>query len=455
VQYLREQRFPPITFIPLDNIKVNTSNSAVKGISGARLTIDIIDFDPSLERAVAYACGGSVVCDSLDVAQDIVYNRKIQVKAVTVQGYVIHKAGTMSGGRLPEDKGGKRRFEEHDVQNLQRLAEKFRDEIAKLPRAGRRGAAEETLQNEIGALEQRLRLQQSELAAFEKNLKSKQKELEHAKRELRDYEPKYAEKEGELQRTRATVAKFEKAISDVEDKIFASFCKRLGYENIRAYEAQQGSLEQEAAQKRQDFDLQKQRIQNNLSWETSQHGAANDRVRTMETTLQRHQKDVEAYEKEKEDIEEAMREDQDELEALQESLEEVKASYAEKSKKVAEAKQELQKKSKDIESRLKEISNLEATVQKNSSQKFALLRRCKLEQIQLPLSEGSLDNIPNENVLLQKDQDAMDVDGEEDEEDMLEAALDDYGIDIDFDNLDDDLKNASLHTSSFLPPSLE
>ncbi|KAL2021474.1 hypothetical protein VTK56DRAFT_7107 [Thermocarpiscus australiensis] len=441
VQYLKEQRFPPITFIPLDNIKVNTSNSAVKGIPGSRLTIDTIDFDPSLERAIAYACGGSVVCDSLDVAKDIVYNKKIQVKAVTLQGYVIHKAGTMSGGRLPEDKGGKRRFEEHDVQNLQRLAEKFRDEIARLPRPGRRGAAEESLQNDIAALEQRLRLQQSELTAFEKNLKSKQKELDHAKRELRDYEPKHAEKVGELQRTRATVEKFEKAIADVEDKIYAGFCKRLGYENIRAYEAQQGSLEQEAAQKRQDFDLQKQRIQNSLSWETSQHSTANDRVRAMEATLQRHQQDLEAYQQEKSDIEEAMAQDQDELEALQESLEEIKASHAEKSKKVAEAKQDLQKKNKEIESRLKEISNLEATVQKNSSQKFALLRRCKLEQIQIPLREGSLDNIPNEDVLLQKDQDAMDVDGEGDEDEVLEAAMDDYGIEIDFDSLDEELKN--------------
>ena len=448
VQYLKDQRFPPITFIPLDNIKVNTSNSAVKGIPGARLTIDSIDFDPSLERAIAYACGGSVVCDNLEVAKDIVYGRKIQVKAVTIQGYVIHKAGTMSGGRLPEDKGGKRRFEEHDIQNLQRLAERFRDDIAKLPRPGRRGAAEETLQNEIASLEQRLRIQQSELVAFEKNLKSKQKELDHEKRELREYEPKYEDKEGELQRTRATVDKFEKAISDVEDKIFAGFCKRLGYENIRAYEAQQGSLEQEAAQTRQDFDLQKQRIQNNLSWETSQQGTANDRVRAMEATLQRHQRDLEAYEQDKSRIEKAMAQNQDELEALQETLDEVKASHTEKSGKVAEAKQALQKKSKDIDSRLKEISSLEATVQKNSAGKFALMRRCKLEQIQLPLQEGSLDNIPNEDVLLRKDQDAMDVDGEEDEDELLESAMDDYGIEIDFDGLDEDLKNVS----SPLPP---
>jgi len=447
VQYLKEQRFPPLTFIPLDNIKVNTSNSAVKGISGARLTIDTIDFDPSLERAIAYACGGSVVCDTLDIAKEIVYGRKIQVKAVTVQGYVIHKAGTMTGGRLPDDKGGKRRFEEHDVQNLQRMAEKFRDELAKLHRPGRQGSQEETLQNEISALERRLQLQKSELVAFEKNLKDKQKELEHFKRQLREYEPKYNEKNSELERTRVTVAKFEKAITDVENKIFAGFCQRLGYENIQAYEAQQGSLEQEAAQKRQDFTLQKERIQSNVTWETSLHKTTNERLKSLETDLSRHQRDVKGYEQEKSDMEGAKAQDQDELEALQETLEELKVTHSEKSKKVTEAKQELAKKNKDIDARLKEISGLEATVQKNSAGKVALLRRCKLEQIQIPLHAGSLNNLPSEDVLLRQDQDAMDIDGEDEdaEAEVLEAALDDYGIEIDFDQLDEDLKDVCYH----------
>ncbi|KAK4228233.1 structural maintenance of chromosomes protein 1 [Podospora fimiseda] len=441
VQYLKEQRCPPMTFVPLDNIKVNTSNSAVKGIPGARLTIDTIDFDPSLERAIAYACGGSVVCDSLEVAKEIVYGRKIQVKAVTLQGYVIHKAGTMTGGRLQEDKGGKRRFEQPDIENLQRLAEKFRDDLAKLPRVGRRGQ-EETLQNDLAALEQRLRLQKSELVAFEKNLKSKHKELDHVQGTLSEYEPKLEEKQGELERTSATVEKFNKAISDVEDKIFAGFCKRLGYENIRDYEAQQGTLEQEAERKRQDFDLQKQRINGTLTWETSQYNSSNDRVESMTQTLKTQQRDLEAYQTEKSDIEEAMGQDQEELESLQETLEQVRATYGEKSKKVADAKHELQKRSKDIEVRLKEISSLEGVVQKNSAGKFALLRRCKLEQIQIPLKEGSLDNIPNEDVLLQKDQDAMDIDGEADEDELLEAAMDDYGIEIDFGNLDEELKES-------------
>ncbi|KAK1756912.1 structural maintenance of chromosomes protein 1 [Echria macrotheca] len=444
VQYLKEQRFPPVTFIPLDNIKVNTSNSAVKGINGARLTIDTIDFDPTLERAIAYACGGSVVCDSFDIAKEIVYGRKIQVKAVTVQGYVIHKAGTMTGGRLPEERGGKRRFEQHDIQNLERMAKDFEEELRKLPEPTRQHKLEETLRGDLSALESRLRMQKGELVAFERNLADKKKELQSLEQQLREFQPRYTKQNAELESTRKTVSKFEQAIADVENKIFADFCKRLGYENIQAYERQQGSLEQEAEQKRQAFDLQKQRIQASLNLETTNQQNTSARLKQLEASIATHRKDVEEYEQKKAEVEEAKGQDQDELEALKETLEEVEATHAEKSKKVAEAKQELQKKNKEIDARLKEISGLEASVQKNSAGKLALLRRCKLEQIQIPLNTGSLDDLPNEEDLLRKDQDAMDIDGEEDEDaeaEVLEAAMDDYGVEINFDKLEDEYKN--------------
>jgi structural maintenance of chromosome 1 len=100
----------------------------------------------------------------------------------------------------------------------------------------------------------------------------------------------------------------------------------------------------------------------------------------------------------------------------------------------------VQKRSKEIDSRQKEISALEGVVQQNSNGKFNLLRRCKLEQIQVPLLTGSLDNLPNEDQLLHQEPDAMDVDDADEDEEMMGAAMDDHGIEIDFDKLDDDLK---------------
>lgn len=441
VQYLKEQRFPPMTFIPLDNIKVNAVNSAIKGFSGARLTIDTVNFDPSVERAVSYACGSSVVCDTLDIAKHICYEKKTSVKAVTLEGYVIHKAGLMTGGRGPEPRGGKRKFEEADVQNLQRMATKLRDEIDRLPKADRRGTLEESLQIDLAGLERRLAATKDELAAFNKNWTSKKRELDSYTKQLRELEPKHEEQAAQLESTWETLQEFKDAIARVEDDVFTDFCKRLGYSDIRAYDASQGKFEQEVSEKRSQFEVQKQRLESRLTWEVVRHGDTETRIRRMQDQVRRLKQDIKSYTKEKSDIESTMLQERDELEALRRTLGELKAELVEKNQKVSEARAEVQKRSKDIEARQRDINALETTVQKNSAGKSALLRRCRLEQIQVPLLGGTLDNLPNEDDLLRQDPDAMDMDG--DDEEMMDLALDDHGIDIDFDELDGELKEVS------------
>ncbi|KAI1798582.1 P-loop containing nucleoside triphosphate hydrolase protein [Daldinia bambusicola] len=172
----------------------------------------------------------------------------------------------------------------------------------------------------------------------------------------------------------------------------------------------------------------------------SRHKETEGRLQDLEARLKRLSEDIESYRAEKKAIEEAMTNDQDNLAALQEQLDEYKDELAKRTEKVNTAKAEVQKRSKDIESRQKAISALETEVQKNSAGKFALLRRCRLEQINIPLISGSLDNLPNEDNLLHQDPDAMDVD-DGDDADMMDNAMDDYGIEVDFDQLDDDLKN--------------
>lgn len=444
VQYLKEQRFAPMTFIPLDNIKVNAVNTSVKGITGARLAIDTINFDSSVERALSYACGSSVVCETLDIAKHICYAKKIPVKAVTLEGYVIHKAGLMTGGRGPEPKGGKRKFEEADVQNLQRMATKLKEEIDRLPRADRRGSKEEALQIELGALERRVKATKEELIVFQENFSSKKRELENQKKQLREILPKYKEQTKQFESTTSTVQQFQSAIGKVEDQIFSSFCKRLGYDDIRAFDASQGKLEQEVSEKRNQYEVQKQRLESRLKWEAARHGDTESRIKRMHEQIKRLEQDMQGYTREKANIETEMREEQDELEALRETLDEHQADLAEKTERVNEAKTEVQQRGKDIEALLKSINALETTLQKNSAGKSGLLRRCRLEQIQVPLAEGALDNLPNEDDLLRQDPDAMDVDAEGEE--MVDFALDDHGIEINFDVLDDELKQSDDST---------
>lgn len=447
VSYLKEQRFPPMTFIPLDNIKVATVDSTLKGLNKARLTIDTISFESSVERAMAYACGSSIVCDDLETAKNICFRKKIQVKAVTLEGSVIHKAGLMTGGKGPE-RGNKRKFEDQDVELLRKQQEKLREQLEALPNVTRRGAAEEKLQSDLSGLEQSLRYSKSELAGFEQNLKDLKKELNHEKRQLAEMKPKFEDKVSELESIQQKVHEFQEAVSKVEDNIFKDFCDRLGYSDVRSYEAQQGSLEQEAAEKKTEFKVQKMRLEQGLNWDRSQFKEIDGRVKKMETSIARLQEDIKTYTTEKTALEEAIDEDRAQLTTLEDDLQKQRGKYFAKNEKVTAARNELHKRNKEIENRSKAISALETEMQRNSAGRYALLRRCKLEQISIPLAEGSqkLDSLPVEENFGQNE---MDEDDEEENEPM--EVVKDYGIEIDFENLDDDLKQVR----SFLSISCE
>ncbi|TVY58893.1 Structural maintenance of chromosomes protein 1 [Lachnellula cervina] len=427
VQYLKDQRFSPMTFIPLDNIKVTAVDANLKGLAKARLTIDTIEFDSSLERAMAYACGSSIVCDDLAAAKQICYKRGIQVKAVTMEGFVIHKAAQIRRPRCG---------------NLRRQQQKIRDEMEALPRVNRRGAAEETLQNDLTGLEQRLAYQKSELAGFEKNLASKKKELSHEVSQLKEMKPKLEENQSALESIRETVQEFRDAVAKVEDDIFADFCKRLGYSDIRSYEAQQGSLEQEAAEKKNAFAVQKKKLEQNVSWETNQFKELDVRVKKLEGQIESLEKDIETYTNAKEEREAEIEVDQAEVTRLEDELAKQKEKLAARNDKVSQARAEVTKRSKEIEQRTKAITALETEMQRNSAGRYTMLRRCKLEQITIPLTEQSrkLDSLPVDENLLQADPDAMDVDEDEDEDEAPQEAMRDYGIEIDFESLDADLK---------------
>ena len=443
IRYLRDQRRGQATFIPLETIQVKAINSNLKGMHrGTRMAIDTIDYDNAVERAMLYACGNAIVCDDLATAKYICYDRGVEAKAVTLDGTVIHKGGLMTGGRGREQA---RRWEDTEVDNLRRLAEKLRNELAALPEGRRHATEEETLQGELTGLEQRLTFAKEEARAHERNLASKQKELSHARREVAVARPNYEGKSQELQELKANLKELQDDVSHVEDEIFADFCQRLSYDNIRVYEAQQGSLQQEGAQKKLEFKTQKTRLENRLRYEQQQLQETQDRIKVLEDRTRQDEALKTELESQKDSTQNELDIANAEVEQLNQELQGNKANFAKKADKVADQRRELQKRSKNIDNTLKAIAGFEGEAQQNAANRYALLRRCKLEDISIPLTEdsGSLDQLPL-NGITQGTLDAMDVDEDPDASTAEPAVVQDYGIEIDFNDLDEDLREVCL-----------
>ena len=81
LQYMRNQRAGQATFIPLDTIQVKPVPEKYRNYAkGARLAIDCIEYDPAVERAMQHACSTSLICDSMEVAKHVCYDKGQEVK---------------------------------------------------------------------------------------------------------------------------------------------------------------------------------------------------------------------------------------------------------------------------------------------------------------------------------------------------------------------------------------
>src|ERR1700735_815261 len=80
-KYMRNQRAGQATFIPLDTIQVKPINDKFRSFAkGARLAVDVVQHEAAIERAIHHACGNALVCDTMEVARYVCYEKGQEVK---------------------------------------------------------------------------------------------------------------------------------------------------------------------------------------------------------------------------------------------------------------------------------------------------------------------------------------------------------------------------------------
>ncbi|KAM0715829.1 hypothetical protein Q7P37_008343 [Cladosporium fusiforme] len=440
IDYLKSQRFGTMAFVPLDTIVHKQPNANYRGLNrGAKLAVDTVEYDSSLERAVSFACGDAMICDDWDTARELKWNRKVDVKMVTLDGRSITKGDLISGGEAPGDR--KRRWEDTEVENLRALVEKLRADLDALPNDHKRQIEAEHLQSDLSGLQTKLQYAQDELAALDRNIESKTKELKFAQSQLAESQPKYNEQARGLDGLRQQLEEYSTSIAEIEDEIFGDFCQRLGYSDVRDYERQQGSMQQESREKEMVFKTQISRLRNQLDFETKRLASTDARIQSINASSQRDRDLIAQLDAEREEIGGELDVLNAEIEQLNEQLAELKSDFEQRGERVNEARAVVKKKSKDVAKTLDLITALESNITQASTSRYSVLRNCKVENIELPLERGSrkVDSLPLEEAILDddEDEDAMDVDGAD--SGQRAPKVNDYGIYPSFDDLDDDL----------------
>ena len=204
INYLKKNKLGFATFLPLNKIRTNNSEEALKKFSKDKgchgLAIDLVSFDNRFKKAFEYVFSNTLVVDNIETARNIGIGN---AKMTTLGGDLTEKSGVMKGGFRAKRKG--LGFKEVDITKSIDMYESgvnaLRDKITKLEKT--RDKNEEkivelrqtkaNLEGEIIVKEKSLHLEDSDIGVSKRQVEELNKELEKFDKELDEIIEKISE----------------------------------------------------------------------------------------------------------------------------------------------------------------------------------------------------------------------------------------------------------------------
>ena len=94
-----------VTIIPLNKIRYHTvppqkvlSAQKLCPSGDACLALTLVGYDKSVQEAIEYVFGSTIVCDTLEAARKVAFDPSVRTRSVTVDGDVCDPSGVLEGG---------------------------------------------------------------------------------------------------------------------------------------------------------------------------------------------------------------------------------------------------------------------------------------------------------------------------------------------------------------------
>lgn len=426
IEYLRNQRAGQATFIPLDTIQTKPINDRLRSLSPqARLAIDVIQYAPVIERAVSYACGNAMVCDTLDVARNICYERAQRVKAVTLDGTIIHKTGMITGG--PSMQETVKKWDDQELQGVQRERDRCMSELKELQQQKYVLEEEDELVASVTRAQaslQSIRAEQADVMRQTQDAQSECAAIISQKKKTQDMIDKLNE---DMSQLRSQMSDIEHTIHAADDDIFTEFCERIGVANVREYEANQLHISQALNVATQQYQRQLARIAHQRTFAEQQVKNTADRLAFIQASMEKERQRIPRLEEELQNCENSIQKYREIKARIQAFFEAMQEEHDEKTETVNERRKALFHVMRDVEAHRKEVAERNDEIAQLDTERANLFRRCRMEALDLPLESGDLANVPLEE----------DVSMPVSEADNAVQTCRQYDITVDFSRLSD------------------
>ena len=402
IQYMRQQRSGHATFIPLDSIKARPVPDKYRTfVSGVRPAIDIVNFDAQYTRAFQYACGSALVCDTLEVAKYVCYEKDQRVKAVTLDGSVIHKSGFLTGGsssHASNSKGGKQgRWEEKQVAQLKQDRDRILSVLSDAGKSLKRLENDQKLRTALTEKEARAQYLQEEMQALVRRLDAVDAELAHLDEEDAVIGAEIAEMQRSMQKSRQDIAAVQEQIYATQERVFAQFCKDVGLDSIRAFEEARAASQKDLADKTAKFATLIAKLSNQSTFIQKQQEDAKARVADLNSQMEAEQEALQSLDQEKKVIDDQLASKRSVLNGVKAKMADLDASIAAANEETNAFKRAVTEAQADLTRIRKGIAAAECEIERRLETRNSLLKKCLVEEIDLPLARGSLHDISVED----------------------------------------------------------
>ncbi|RWR83973.1 structural maintenance of chromosomes protein 1 [Cinnamomum micranthum f. kanehirae] len=392
IKYLKEHRLPPQTFIPLQSVRVKPVIEKLRTLGGtAKLIFDVIQyplqinwavaFHGSLEKAVIYAVGNTLVCESLEEAKILSWSGE-RYKVVTVDGILLTKSGTMTGGISGGMEARSQRWDDKTIEALKKKKDKFEKEMEELSSIRQLQRKESEASEEVSGLERKIQYEEIEKKNIQEKLSKLKQEKLNVKEEIRRLEPEFQKLRSVIKKRSEDIKKLEKRINEIVDRIYKDFSASVGVKNIREYEENQLQAAQEMSEKRLSLSTKMSKLKYQLEYEQKRDMAAP--IAKLGSSIQSLGKELETIQQKEAEAKEA----KDQAEILMNELREEVSGWKAKSDDCEKVMNELKKKSTSATGSIgklkRQMNSKETQIEQLKSRKQELLEKCELEQIKLP-----------------------------------------------------------------------
>ncbi|XP_043267770.1 structural maintenance of chromosomes protein 1A-like [Venturia canescens] len=375
IKYLRDNKIKVFTFLPLNQLRECNLLDHLRDINdppNVKLLFDIIKLSPEISKAVFYATGNTLVCETQQDASKVAFEMARGHNCVSLDGCYYKKSGLISGGNHDLVRRAQRwsAQEKQDLKNKkENLAARLKEILKEAPKQFEISSAAATIE----AIKKYSQFPRQDLSTAYRELSEVEGELKALEAERAVREEKVAGAKRNVDRTLETLTELRSDNEVKEQKIFAQFCIEMEIPNINVYENGKRLYDEKIS----EFDQQIDRIMNQLSYEEGQDTGRN--IERWKRNFEQKQKELESVVESEIDSKSLVDKARTELERLKLEHQESMTESNMMKENISGVRNQLAKMSKELLALSKDLNKLQQIIGKKKAKIHTLLTEAKID----------------------------------------------------------------------------